>query len=248
MSDEEVSRFVKGLDKTNRGFEAQWLAKFSKALEEAVGNETRKKVLHGSNELLADTDQRRIIDWTREAVNRLDVLVGENQRRRIMTGCACHFPEQRLLPIRAVYQRTRDIDKAQGMLRELFVSDLRNVLKLDDELVKGVLSWGWGVAGVRKGNTIIATKMPFELKEHLASISPQEKRLHYCHCPRIRQAIKSSGPKISKTYCYCGAGFYKHIWETILQEPVEVEVLETVLNGDKVCRIAVHLPRNACSR
>jgi hypothetical protein len=246
MSDEEVSKFVKGLSKTNRRFEDQWLAKFSKGLEE-VGNETRKRVLDGSNELLGDIDQRKIIDWTREAMNRLDAHVGENERRRIMTGCACHFPEQRLMPIRAEYQKTKDIDKAQGMLRELFVSDLRNVLKLDDELVENILSWGWGVAGVRKGDTIIETKMPFELREHLASTNPQEKRFHYCHCPRIRQAIKSSELRISKTYCYCGAGFYKHIWETILREPVEVEVLEIVLDGGKVCRIAVHLPINARS-
>ena len=247
MSDEEVSRFMKGLSKTDRQFEDQWLAKFSKGLEEAVGNETRKKVLRGSDELLGGIGQRKTIDWTGEAMKRLDALVGEDERRRIMTECACHFPEQRLMPIQTEYQKTKDIEKAQRMLREFFVSDLRIILKLDDELVKNVLSWGWGVAGVRKGDTIIATKVPFELREHLASTNPREKRYHYCHCPRIRQAVKSSGPKISKTYCYCGAGFYKHIWETILQEPVEVEVLETVLDGGEVCRIVVHLPRNACS-
>jgi len=247
MSDNDVSEFVKGQSKPTRRSEDQWLEKFSKGLEETVVNEIRKEVLRGSDELLGNIDQQKIIDWTREAVSRLDSLVGEEERRRIMTGCACHFPEQRLRPIRAEYQKTKDIDKAQTMLQELFVSDLRNVLKLDDELVKNVLSWGWGVAGVRKGNIIIATKMPFELKEHLDSVSSQEKRFHYCHCPRIRQAMRSSGPKISKTYCYCGAGFYKHIWEAILQEPVEVEVLETVLDGDDVCRIAVHLPRNTCT-
>jgi len=44
------------------------------------------------------------------------------------------------------------------------------------------------------------------------------------------------------TYCYCGAGFYKGIWEEILQEPVEVEVLESVLKANEVCKIAIHLP------
>ncbi len=247
MSDDEVSRFMKGQSRPTRQSEDQWLAKFSKGLEEAVDSETREKVLHGSEELLGDIDQARIIDWTREAVNRLDTLVGKKERERIMTGCACHFPEQRLMPIRAEYKRTKDIDKAHGMLREMFVFDLKNVLKLDDELVKNVLGWGWGVAGVRKGNTIIATKMPFELQEHLTSRSSQMKRFHYCHCPRIRQAIKLSELKISKTYCYCGAGFYQHIWETILEKPVEVEVLETVLDGGEVCRIAIHLPRTLCS-
>ncbi len=42
-----------------------------------------------------------------------------------------------------------------------------------------------------------------------------------------------------------GAGFHRHICVTILQHPVEV--LETLLDGNDVCRIAIHLPRNRCS-
>jgi predicted hydrocarbon binding protein len=49
-------------------------------------------------------------------------------------------------------------------------------------------------------------------------------------------------PALPEDYCYCGAGFYKGIWEEILGEPVEVEVLESVLQGGDVCRIAIHLP------
>jgi predicted hydrocarbon binding protein len=59
----------------------------------------------------------------------------------------------------------------------------------------------------------------------------------------VRDALKL-GATISATYCYCGAGFYKGIWEEILQEPVEVEVLESVLKGDQVCTIAIHLPHH----
>jgi predicted hydrocarbon binding protein len=61
----------------------------------------------------------------------------------------------------------------------------------------------------------------------------------------VRSIIKDGGEPLSKTYCYFGAGFYKGVWEYILGEPVEVEVLETVMHGDPVCRIAVHLPKDA---
>ena len=37
------------------------------------------------------------------------------------------------------------------------------------------------------------------------------------------------------------AWLYKGIWEEILQQPVQVQVLESVLQGDQVCKIAVHL-------
>jgi len=70
---------------------------------------------------------------------------------------------------------------------------------------------------------------------------PEKKRQYYCHCPIVRDVIKVS-ETISPTYCYCGAGYYKGIWEEILQEPIEVEVLESVLKGDEVCKIAIYLP------
>jgi predicted hydrocarbon binding protein len=53
-----------------------------------------------------------------------------------------------------------------------------------------------------------------------------------------------SGVRISGTYCYCGAGFYKGVWEEILQRPVEVEVLESVMRGDEVCTVAIRLPED----
>jgi hypothetical protein len=60
----------------------------------------------------------------------------------------------------------------------------------------------------------------------------------YCHCPRIRAALHSV-EHMPSLYCYCGAGFYKAIWEEILQRPIQVDVLESVLDGDEVCRFAI---------
>ena len=124
---------------------------------------------------------------------------------------------------------------------ELFLKDS---LGLGDELVKELVKRGWGTAGIKKGNTILATKIPKSgyLLEYISETDPERKRQHYCHCPRVREILKTS-KTISPTYCYCGAGFYKGIWEEILQKPVEVEVLETVLQGDEVCRISITLPK-----
>ena len=70
-----------------------------------------------------------------------------------------------------------------------------------------------------------------------------EKRKLYCHCPRVRDMVDED-PRLPKTYCYCGAGFYQGIWETILDQPVKVEVLKSVMVGDEVCQIAIHLPES----
>jgi hypothetical protein len=132
------------------------------------------------------------------------------------------------------------------MLQGQFESFLRETLQLNDGLVVAIVERGWGSAGVRRGSTVIATKMPKSgfLLEYMRETDLARKRALYCHCPRIRDALLSSAA-MSPTYCHCGAGFYKGIWEEILQQPVKVELLETVLQGDEVCKFAVYLPSGA---
>jgi predicted hydrocarbon binding protein len=158
-------------------------------------------------------------------------------------GCACRYPESELKEIRKAYEETGDIDEAHQMLQERFEFLLRNVLGLSDELFEDVVGRGWGAAGIRRGNEIIATKIPKSghLVEYLNATDTDERRQLYCHCPRVRDVLKAS-ETLSPTYCYCGAGYYKGIWEEIVQRPVEVEVLESVLKGDEVCKVAIRLP------
>ena len=173
----------------------------------------------------------------------MESLVEEESRQEIMAGCACQYPISDLQEIRQQYEATKDIGLAHQLLQEKFELFLRDTLELSDELVGEIVGRGWGLAGVKTGNTIMATKIPKSgyLIEYMKETDPEVKRQYYCHCPRVRDALKTSGT-ISPTYCYCGAGFYKGVWEEILQQPVEVEVLETVLKGDEVCKIAVCLP------
>jgi predicted ArsR family transcriptional regulator len=224
-------------------FERAWLAKFSSCLDETAGEEVREQVMEGSKALSSHSSRQEVIDWSKQAMERLDSLVDEGERRAIMTGCACQYPKSDLQEIRKRYEATGDIALAHRMLQEQFESFLRNGLQLSDELVKEIVNRGWGSAGVQKGDTIIATKIPKSgyLVEYMEETDPEKKRQLYCHCPRIRKVLETS-ETISPTYCYCGAGFYKGIWEEILQQPVEVEVLESVLKGDDVCKIAVSVP------
>jgi predicted hydrocarbon binding protein len=223
-------------------FERAWLAKFSNCLDRIAGEEIRKEVMKKSA-ALSHSSRREVIDWFKGAMERLETLVDEEKCQEIMTGCACQYPKSDLQKIREQYEATKDIDLVHQMLQEQFESFLKGALRLSDELVKEIVSKGWGSAGVKRGNTIIATKIPKSsyLIEYMQETDPERKRQYYCHCPRIRDVLKTS-ETISPTYCYCGAGFYKGIWEEILQRPVEVEVLETVLKGDEVCKIAIYLP------
>jgi hypothetical protein len=224
-------------------FEKAWLEKLSHCLQQMAGNNIRQRVMEDSESLSVRSSRTEVIQWTRQAMQRLDQLLEEDTRRQVMTGCACQYPKADLSDIQYIWQTTGDLDRVHRMLQSRFESFLKTDLHLDEGLIVEVIARGWGLAGVRQGTTIIATKIPKSsfIEQYLAESDPDVKRQYYCHCPRIRDVIKS-GEAISPSYCYCGAGYYKGIWEEILQEPVEVELLESVLQGDQVCRVAVHLP------
>ena len=226
-------------------FEQAWLATFSSCIDAIAGEETRRQVLEGSEGLSSASDRQEVIAWTKSAMQRMESLTDEEQVQQIMTGCACQYPKSALQEARRKFEESEDVTLVHQILQVQFESFLRETLKLSEELVGEIVGRGWGLAGVVQGNTIIATKIPKSgfLVDYLEEPDPEVRRRYYCHCPRIREVLESS-ETLSPTYCYCGAGYYKGIWEEILQKPVEVEVLESVLKGDDVCKVAVRLPAN----
>ncbi len=224
-------------------FEKSWLEKFASCLYMVAGAEMRDEIMAGCEGLSDDAGREAIVEWTKKAMVRLEERVGENDRIEIMTGCSCQYPKADLEDVRLKYEETEDVDVVLDMLQNKFLSFLENDLNLDAELVSNIVERGWGLAGRREGRKIIATKIPKSayILRYMKESDPVKKRAIYCHCPRIRDSFKSD-VSISPTYCYCGAGYYKGIWEEILQRPVKVELLESVLKGDDVCKVAVHLP------
>ncbi|MGB3713331.1 MAG: DUF6144 family protein [Candidatus Promineifilaceae bacterium] len=224
-------------------FERVWLSKFAKCLDQEVGEEVRKYIMDGNDQFSSSTSPEDVIQWTRDAMQRLDRSVDEPHRRAVMTGCACLYPASELQEIKAIYENSHDLELVCAMLQERFETSLRSDMGLEEELIDEVVKQGWGPAGLRDGKTIIVTKIPKSgnLEAYLGEPDSEIRRQLYCHCPRVRDAVSKS-EELPITYCYCGAGFYKALWEEIIQEPVYVEVLESVLAGDDVCKIAVYLP------
>ena len=224
-------------------FERTWLTKFSRCLRDLVGEEIRDIVMEGSETLSDGTEPLEVIHWTQAAVDRLESEVGAGPLKSIMMGCACQYPKSDLQDVRREYEASGDIQLVHRILQEKFEVFLRDTLRLEEELVTQVIERGWGLAGILRGDTIIATKIPKSgfLVEYLLETDPEKKRQIYCHCPRVREAPTLS-ESLAISYCYCGAGFYKGIWEEILQQPVDVEVLESVLSGGELCKVAIYLP------
>ena len=60
-----------------------------------------------------------------------------------------------------------------------------------------------------------------------------------CYCSLLRGL--PAGEKVSLTYCHCSKGFVKKFWEGVLERPVKVELIESVVSGAPECKFAVHL-------
>ena len=155
-------------------FERAWLAKFSTLLHAVGGEEIRAEVMQGSASLSLASSRDEVIHWTQGAMERLDSLVDVAQRRAILTGCACQYPRAALQGARKAYEESGDMDLALRILQEQFEAFLRETLELDEEFVEEVVGRGWGSAGVKEGNRIIATKIPKSgyLMEYLREEDP----------------------------------------------------------------------------
>jgi len=95
--------------------------------------------------------------------------------------------------------------------------------------------------GVRRGDSIYQTKIPYMMIEYLREKNPKMRRYYYCHCPLARESILT-GEEISRDFCYCSAGFEKKPYEIAFGGPVKTTVLKSVLWGDDVCRFRMEIP------
>jgi uncharacterized pyridoxamine 5'-phosphate oxidase family protein len=219
---------------------SRWLARFSGYLKETAGKEIHDEVIKNIDELKSTASNQEVIDWTIASIDRFDKSVDEDKKHDILTACACQYPKEKLENLQKLYTETKNLTFVHSKLQEQFLADIKENKQLEDEHIKYIVDNNLGVAGTLTDNIIIASKIPKEFQKYLAATDPIEKKYFFCHCPRVRDAIKTS-TKISKTYCLCGAGFYRGIWEFILQQPVRVKVLESVLNGDDMCKIEIQL-------
>jgi hypothetical protein len=162
-------------------------------------------------------------------MERLDDAVSDPEARcRIVSGCAHRFPEVLIDEMRQAYQEAGSVDELLASMRRDRPKD--------------------GLPGPdypkRVGNTIYEAKLPRDPKSYKNAKTDLERRISYCFCPTLRAAMRA-GETISPTFCNCGAGWFLQKWEGILGKPVEVELIRSVLKGDNLCEVAVHLPPGA---
>lgn len=203
----------------------RWLERLAAGIERYAGKSVRRKILCGSDSLGLGSTSRERAEWARCAMEQLDLMVkDEGARRDIMMGCAHVFPEERLAAAREEYEKHNDLDRLLARMAA-------------DRSAGGYSYFG---LQRREGEIIYERKLPYDRSGYEQAAGDVERRFHSCCCPIVKEALRSGIP-LSPTYCYCGGGWFRRLWEEITGRPVRIELVKCFLKGDDACEFAVHL-------
>lgn len=228
------------------------LPDMSERLGAIAGEESRNKVFEGFELPPLGSPQDAYPRLTKRIVNRMEVELPIETCKKILTWNYHRVPAESFKKNKERFEKASSIDEYLRDEHNRFIEELTGVMKkgqiwFEQEITPKVIEFVKGnqeiCTGVRHGDKIYQTKIPYAPKNYIEEQNPVLKRYYACHCPLVRSAIRDGTPKISSTFCHCSSGFEKVRFDVLFKEPVEVELVESILNGDIRCRFAIKIPK-----
>ena len=189
---------------------------------------------------------------TNEFMVRVELGIGEDATRDfLMSNCPHVSPTEHYAEERKMLRASKNIDEYLRKRRKKSFEELHGHMKnktpfftqeINQEVLDFVRSEPEIEGGVRKGNMIYFTKIPYMTTDYLREEDPKMKRYHYCHCPLARESILT-GETVSRNLCYCSAGYVKRPFEVAFGKNLRAEIKKSVLWGDSECRFAIEIPK-----
>ena len=202
--------------------EHQWTELFLKNCRSILEHSDVEEVEKISSEICPETEMNERFEKIKKMLDIVD-RNKEYAKYKILSGCSHIFPSEQLKKLRNAYIEAEKAGKDP-------VDAVIDFIAADP---------GWIEPPVRNGNEIYSEKNPRDPKAYAEAKTDDERKKAYCFCPIIRENLNRG---MSKTYCYCGAGWYRQQWEAATEKEVRVEILTSILNGDEKCSFKVILP------
>jgi hypothetical protein len=221
---------------------------------ERFGTEIRNEIFSGIGVAPYGTPSPGKPAYLHPVIERLEARVGQETCNEFLSASLRDLPDEYFLSEREKFHQVSNMEAYLRQRKDGFVARLEKCqqegrLFFAQEITNEVLDFVRNDAemggGRLEGNIIYETKIPYMTKQYLAETDPTLKRYFACHCPWVREAIKNGDVKLAENWCQCSGGFHKKPFEVIFQQPLKVEVLESVLIGNTRCRFAIHLPEHA---
>ncbi|UCF10500.1 MAG: hypothetical protein JSW65_02160 [Candidatus Bipolaricaulota bacterium] len=222
-------------------------------LGERLGTETRDEIFDGIELPPLGTPNVAKPQMTARVMERLEAAVDRDTCAEILGEGLRHLEDDWYLGAKKKYEEAGGIDaylerKGADFLAELEKHRDEGTLyfnqRIDDDVIAFVRRHREIMAGVREGRIIFEAKIPHQTIEYLKASTPAEKAYHYCHCPWVKESLRSAELRIPATFCNCSAAFHKKPYEVIFGQPIRAKVVESILAGDPWCKFAIHLPED----
>ncbi len=222
----------------------------AKQLSRLEGEETTEGLINAIPRPPLGSDPVDFPAFTRALMERLESNLPEQTVRRALAGNHHEIPMSAFDKEKEFYQNAASMDEYLAEHHARQVAQLQQHCDtntvwyeqlITQEVVDFVSKNQEIQSAVREGDTLYTTKIPYDPARFLSETDPTLKRYYACHCPFVREAILRNEAPISENWCYCSGGFVKTPYEAILGRELRVELLQSVLRGDPVCRFAIHL-------
>jgi hypothetical protein len=229
------------------------LGNLHRKVGEALGEAKRDEIFEGVDLPPLGTPNTEKPRLTQTVVGRLE-KADPKACKAILSSGLRDLQDASYANVKATFEEAGSVDAFLKTRREEFLAELEKhkqegtwwyVQVITDEVIDYVRRHPEVSTGLREGNVVYEAKIPYMAKEHLAETDERMKRYYYCHCPWVRESIRTGDVEVSPTFCNCSSAFHKKKWEVIFGQPLRAEVVETVLRGNPWCRFAIHLPEEA---
>jgi hypothetical protein len=230
---------------------AEVFEKLYRKVGEVAGEAHQSEIFHDIQMPPLGTPNKQKTHLTRIVMERINQSLDLETHARLFADCFRDLPDAYFEQDRLKYLEIGDFDQFLEYKRAEFIAQLEQLkdegrLFFNQEVTQEVVDFVRAdpeiSQGVRVGNILYVTKIPYQAKQYLAETDPFQKRYYACHCPWARESLQEGETPVSSKFCACSAGYHKKPWEVVFGQPLQADVLESALQGDLRCRFAIHLP------
>ena len=204
------------------------------------------------NNLPIGSSPKKYPDFVKSFMVVLKSFLTEDEARWVLAG------NNHQIPAESFEEEKRHFMNADSIQAYLTERHLRAVKKLQQhadegtvwfeqiitpEVVELVRSHQEMLGGIKWGNKIVLTKIPYNPSEYVITDELTQRRYMACHCPFIRNHLLQDFSDIDPDCCYCSGGFAKAPFEHIFERELHVELIESCLTGSDKCRFAITIPQ-----
>ena len=221
-------------------------------LAEIAGDEKQKRIFDGFRTPPIGSDPSAYPSCTADLLTRLNSNLPNDKVIETLRGNHHKIPIDSFEDMKKRWESSKTLKEFLEAEHRLLVAELEKTMisgrfwyeqEITPEVIELVKADQTIQNGVLEGDVVIKTKIPFSPVKWLHERDPKMRRYYSCHCTLARESILTNTSKSLSTFCHCSSGYEKLPLEVALGVPLEVEMLENVLEGADRCRFAIKIPK-----